>query len=249
MKTPVFVCLLLVVIFFIILLSVLVIRQILKKSYEKAVINYQNKLLSQEMEEVQHIYLTMRGWRHDYHNHMQSIKAYLAKDNIEEARAYPDKLETDLDDIRLLFDTGNLNVDAILNAKISLALENGIPCDYKAVIPKELPVSDLDLCVIIGNLIDNAVESCRNVPKEKQFLRLYIGPLKKQLYISVSNATNEVVRKIDSEYISEKRGDHGHGLQRINDAVEKNAGFINRKNEPGVFVTEIMLPLAGTAVK
>lgn len=249
MTTPVFICPVIAAILLIILLSVLVIRQILKKAYEKAVVDYQNKLLSQEMAEVQHIYLTMRGWRHDYHNHMQSIKAYLAKDNIEEAREYLNKLETDLDDIRLLFDTGNLNADAILNAKISLALENGIPCDYKAVIPKNLSVSDLDLCVILGNLIDNAVESCRKVPKEKQFLRLYIGPLKKQLYISVSNATNEVVRKLDAEYISTKRGDHGHGLKRINDAVEKNSGYINRKNEPGVFVTEIMLPLSGAAAQ
>lgn len=42
--------------------------------------------MSNEMQEVQNIYMTMRGWRHDYHNHMQSIKAYLAKDNIEEAK-------------------------------------------------------------------------------------------------------------------------------------------------------------------
>ena len=113
-----------------------VIRAIMQRQYEKALIDYQNKILSQEMDEVRSIYMTMRGWRHDYHNHMQSVKAYLAKDNITEAKEYLNRLEEDLADIRLLFDTGNLNVDAILNAKISLALENGIRCDYKAVIPK-----------------------------------------------------------------------------------------------------------------
>lgn len=179
-----------------------VIRAIMQRQYEKALIDYQNKILSQEMDEVRSIYMTMRGWRHDYHNHMQSVKAYLAKDNITEAKEYLNRLEEDLADIRLLFDTGNLNVDAILNAKISLALENGIRCDYKAVIPKELSVSDIDLCVVIGNLIDNAVEACRTVKKEEQFLRLYIAPLKQQLYITVTNATSEVVRKLDEEYIS-----------------------------------------------
>ena len=49
--------------------------------------------------------------------------------------------------------------------------------------------------------------------------------------------------KIDEDYISKKRGDHGHGLKRINLIVEKYEGYINRKNEPGVFVTEVMLPL------
>ena len=192
-----------------------VIRAIMQRQYEKALIDYQNKILSQEMDEVRSIYMTMRCWRHDYHNHMQSVKAYLAKDNITEAKEYLNRLEEDLADIRLLFDTGNLNVDAILNAKISLALENGIRCDYKAVIPKELSVSDIDLCVVIGNLIDNAVEACRTVKKEEQFLRLYIAPLKQQLYITVTNATSEVVRKLDEEYISKKRGDHGLSLIHI----------------------------------
>lgn len=66
---------------------------------------------------------------------------------------------------------------------------------------------------------------------------------KQQLYISVSNATNEVIRKLDREYITNKRGNHGHGLRRINLIVEKHQGYISRQNEPGVFATEIMLPM------
>ena len=189
------------------------------------------------------LYLTMRGWRHDYHNHMQSVKAYLAMDSLDEAKAYLDRLEQDLDDIDLLFHTGNINADAILNSKISLAVKRGIQVDYKATVPKELAVSDIDLCVVIGNLIDNAVEACEKVDPEHQFIRLYIGILRRQLYVSVTNATSEVVRKLDEEYITTKRGDHGHGLKRINNIVNKYDGYINRKNEPGVFVTEIMLPI------
>lgn len=219
-----------------------IIRSMLIKHYEKSTASYQNKLLQNEIQEVHNIYLTMRGWRHDYHNHMQSLKAYLAMHNVEEAMEYLDKLETDLDDINLLFDTGNIGVDAILNSKISLALYHEIPVDYKATVPNKTTVTDIDLCVVIGNLIDNAVESCMSVDKDKRFLRLYIGKFNEQLYISVSNATNENVRKLDEEYISKKRGNHGHGLKRINHIVEKYDGYINRKNEAGVFVTEILLP-------
>ncbi|MDE7417321.1 MAG: GHKL domain-containing protein [Lachnospiraceae bacterium] len=224
-------------------LTVFLLYHILDRIYARQIAAYQNKLMKNEVDEVHNIYLTMRGWRHDYHNHMQSIKAYLAMDNLEEARAYLDRLEQDLDDINLLFNTGNINADAILNSKISLAIKKGIQVDYKATVPKELAVSDIDLCVVIGNLIDNAVESCEKVEPENQFIRLYIGILRKQLYLSVSNATNEVVRKFDEEYITTKRGNHGHGLKRINNIVDKYDGYINRKNEPGVFVTEIMLPL------
>lgn len=87
------------------------------------------------------------------------------------------------------------------------------------------------------------MEACEKLPVKDRFLRLYIGVFRKQLYISVTNATNELVRKLDDEYITTKRGNHGHGLKRINNTVEKYGGFINRKNEPGVFATEIMLPL------
>lgn len=215
----------------------------INKYYEKKTENYQNKLLRNEIEEVNNVYMTMRGWRHDYHNHMQSLKAYIAMDNIDEARAYLDKLETELDDINLLFDTGNIGVDAILNSKISLAINNGIKVDYKATVPEKTTVSNIDLCVVLGNLIDNAVEANVLLPQNEQFIRLYIGIFKGQLYISVSNATNETERRLDSEYVSKKRGNHGHGLKRINNIVEKYSGYINRKNEAGVFVTEIMLPL------
>lgn len=229
--------------FFCMLVVVIGIRAIMQKHYEKAIIEYQNKVLSQEMEEVQNMYLTMRGWRHDYHNHMQSLKAYLVRGNTAEACAYMDRLETELDGIRMLFQTGNLNVDAILNAKISLAMKQGIPCDYTVLIPEILTIRDTDLCILLGNLIDNAVESCRSLSENQKFLRLYMAPMQEQLYISVSNATGEQIRKLDEAYITGKRGDHGHGLKRINQVVDKYQGYINRKNEPGVFVTEVMIPL------
>lgn len=185
----------------------------------------------------------MRGWRHDYHNHLQAMKAYVKMGQYDRLEEYLGLLEQDLDHVNQLIETGNVNLDAILNSKISLAQKNGIEIDYQAKCPETLAVSDIDLCALIGNLLDNAVESCEKLTTEKPFIRLYIGVLKKQLYISVSNATNETVRKMDSEYISQKRGNHGHGLKRINLVVEKYGGYINRQNEPGVFVTEIMLPL------
>ncbi len=80
--------------------------------------------------------------------------------------------------------------------------------------------------MLLGNLIDNAIEACEKVEGEK-FIRLYLGIYKKQLYMSITNATNEVVRKFDEEYISNKRGNHGHGLKRINkasDALGYNEG-------------------------
>ena len=218
-------------------------QRFLRRSYEESMQEYQNKVVKKQVEEVQNLYLTMRGWRHDYHNHLQALKAQIQMNQLELANEYLSRLEQDLDDIRQLVESGNVSLDAILNSKLSYAIKQDICVNYKASVPKSLTVSDIDLCVLIGNLVDNAVEACEKLPKEERFLRLYIGIFRKQLYISVTNATNEVIKKLDNEYITAKRGNHGHGLKRIDNTVEKYGGFINRKNEPGVFATEIMLPL------
>jgi two-component system, LytTR family, sensor histidine kinase AgrC len=216
----------------------------MRKSYEQLAAEDQNKLIGQHIDEVQSIYLTMRGWRHDYHNHMQTLKAHMAMKQYDLASKYLNELEKDLDDIDTLIKSGNVNLDAILNSKLSLAKSREIDVNCRANLPEKLTVSDIDLCVLIGNLVDNALEACDNMPKgEEKFLRIYIGIFKQQLYISVTNSTKEVVRKFDYEYITNKRGNHGHGLKRIDNTANKYQGYINRKNEPGVFVAEIMLPL------
>ena len=225
-------------VFFIVLLIIKI------RKHEKSFYEYQNKKVAEQLNEMNHIYMSMRGWRHDYHNHMQTIKAHLALDQISQADIYIDQMETELDSIDVKYKSGNISVDAILNSKLTLAEKSGLQIKCETDVPKEISINQIDLCVILGNLIDNAIEACEKMDETKaKFIRIYMCTIKKQLYISVSNATNEVVRKIDKEYITNKRGKHGHGLKRINIIVEKYGGFVNRQNEPGVFATEIMLPL------
>lgn len=230
--------------FLVVIVTAVITAHFVRKKEEDRLGIYQDKILKTQREEVQNIYKTMRGWRHDYHNHMQKIKAHLALNQLQEVREYLDQLEEDLDAIDIAIKTGNVSVDAILSSKLSVAGGKKISINCKAKVPERLTVSDIDLCVILGNLIDNGVESCEKMKEtEKKFIRVYIGIFKEQLYISVTNSTNEVIRRLDKEFISNKRGNHGHGLKRIDNIVEKYDGFINRKNEPGAFATEIMLPL------
>lgn len=234
--------------FFIIILASIAVTALVTaaavRRYEmKKLGDYQDQVLAKQREEVQNIYETMRGWRHDYHNHMQTMTAYLSLRQIDEALTYISHLEEDLDSIDIAIRTGNVSADAIVSSKVSIARKNDITVDCKAQVPKTLSVSDVDLCAILGNLLDNAIESCARVEPERRFLRIYIGIYRKQLYISVSNATRERKRKKQSELITGKNGEHGFGLQRIDRIAQKYDGYVNRKNEPGVFATEIMLPL------
>lgn len=224
-------------------LAVAITVKLVTRFQEKRIGEYQDKVLKTQRDEVQSIYRTMRGWRHDYHNHMQTIKAYLSMGQVEETLTYLDHLEEDLDAVDIAIRTGNVSVDAIVSSKLSVAAKKQIAVDCTAKMPEQVQVTDVDLCTVLGNLLDNAIESCEKVPEENRFIRLYIGVFKKQLYLSVTNATPESRRKKLSELVSEKKGSHGFGLRRIDLVAEKNHGFVNRKNEPGVFATEVMLPL------
>lgn len=208
---------------------------------EKWLFEFQDSILKKQRDEVENVYNTMRGWRHDYHNHMQTLKAYLAMNQIEEIEKYLDHLEEDLDSIDIAIRTGNTSVNAILSSKISIAQKNAINVSCKATVPQNLKISDVHLCAVIGNLLDNAIEACEKVPVQNRFIRVYIGIFKQQLYISVTNATETTRRKKLTELITTKKGEHGLGLRRVDKIVAQYDGYVNRKNEPGVFATEIML--------
>lgn len=232
-------------------LSVFLTILILKKKYDRRLSDFQDSVLKKQRDEVQNIYQTMRAWRHDYHNHMQSIKAMLEMGKKEELSEYLDNLEKDLDSIDIAIRTGNVGLDAILSSKVSIARKNNIDVNCTAKVPQDLKISDVHLCAIVGNLMDNAIEACdkisccsrKGTPSPQRFIRVYIGLFKSQLYISVTNSTCEKKRKKLSELVTCKLGEHGFGLRRIDKLAEKYDGYVNRKNEPGIFATEVMLPL------
>ena len=226
-------------------ISVLFTILILKKKYDKRLSDFQDSVLKKQRDEVQNIYQTMRAWRHDYHNHIQSIKAMLEMGKPEELSDYLDNLEKDLDSIDIAIRTGNVGLDAILSSKVSIARKNNIEVNCTAKVPQDLKISDVHLCAIVGNLMDNAIEACEKISaaKSPRFIRVYIGLFKSQLYISVSNSTCEKHRRRLSELVTSKLGEHGFGLRRIDKLAEKYDGYVNRKNEPGIFATEVMLPL------
>ena len=225
-------------------------RKYMNRLVEKRIATYQNDLVARHCDEVENIYRQMRAWRHDYHNHIQTMKACLALDQKAELGAYLGKLDTDLTSVDTVIKTGNVMVDAILNSKISLAQSKKIAVNAKATVPKTLTVSDIDLCVIIGNLLDNAIEASVQHPEEsKRFIRIYIGIHKEMFYISITNSVGGTVNKHKGEgflpiyHSTKNQAGHGFGLVRIDKLVAKYDGFVDRQNEPGVFVTEIMLPL------
>ncbi len=202
-----------------------------------------DKMMAQYSQEVQELYANMRGWRHDYHDHLQALKAYLDKQDTQAARAYLDELEDKLDEVDPLVHSGNAMLDAIVNAKLTLAERLHIPVNEKVIVGSTPLIKDVDLVVILGNLLDNAIEAISEQPAgEPRQLRLYIGIVKQQFYLSITN-TRPAEQEIDYQYASTKSDKRGLGIRRVNKLVAKYNGMINRQYEASVFVTEIAIPI------
>lgn len=210
---------------------------------DKRIAAYQKELLETHYAEVENMYRQMRGWRHDYRNHIQAMKSYAALGDMESIQRYLDELDTDLTSVDTVIKTGNRMTDAILNSKISLARSRNIPVTADANIPVKLHISEIDLCVIIGNLFDNAIEASMKLPEGERMIRVYMDMKGTQLYISFTNLTaTPKQRKIGGVYLSLKGEGHGFGLKRMDNAVKKLGGYLNRNSEEGAFTTEILLP-------
>lgn len=160
------------------------------------------------------------------------------------SRFQNDLVNRHYDEVETVLKTGNVMVDAILNSKLTLIREKGIHVDATAVVPEDIAIAGPDLSVLIGNLLDNAMEACMNIPPEERFIRIYMDILKKQLYLSVTNSMSGMAKRSGERFISAKEGNHGFGLLRIDSIIAKYGGYVNRQTESGVFATEVMLPLA-----
>ena len=219
------------------------IRKLFYHLVDRHIAEFQNDLINKQTEEIQNMYRQMQAWRHDYRNHIQNMKNRLGGDQ-GELEQYLDDLADDLTQADTSIQTGNVMADAVLNSKLSVAEQKEIQLNIKAYIPQGVAMTDVELCSILGNLIDNAMEACEKLSCDQRFMRVYIDEFKGQFYLSVQNSSPPVKRDRGT-YLTTKTGSHGFGLFRIDRIAKKYGGYVNRQYEEGIFATELLVPLSG----
>ena len=214
-----------------------------EKWIDNRIAKYQSDLLAVHYDEVENMYRQTRGWRHDYRNHIQVLNGYAEQGDLEALKRYLKELAADLNTVDTVLKTGNRMTDVILNSKISLARSKDIMVKADAHVPVALSIKEIDLCIIIGNLFDNAIEACMQLPKEDRLIRVYMDMKNTQLYMSFTNTTAlNKQQKVGKRFLTTKGAGHGYGLVRIDTIVDRCQGFISRNSEDGAFTTEILLP-------
>lgn len=211
-----------------------------KKTYLKLV-EYQTAQSERHLNEVRGIYREMRAYKHDFHHHLQTLKGQLEAGETDRALAYIRQLDSQLINVDTLLKTGNLSLDAILSAKIAQAKAMGIAVTVRAAVPEGLLIPDLELSIVVGNLLDNAMEACAFVTGER-FIRIYMAMKGKMLYFSMLNSAGKKKEKTGSLFSSRKKGFHGFGLRRAESILTERGGWCKYNSEDGAFTSEFLVP-------
>lgn len=210
----------------------------------------QYELTEQHNRQIMDIYDKIREWRHDYTHHMQLIVGMLEKSDSDNSETinYIKNLDEKIKSTSLEIVTGNLIVDAIVSAKATLASVYGITLEHNILLPENVSIENTDLCSILSNLLDNAIEACCKLEQSK-YINLEMLSFKNQFNIKITNASNGEYNLENGKLKTTKNSNlHGIGIGYVKSIVESYGGIFDIKPESDSFTTYVSIPLARNSV-
>lgn len=202
-------------------------------------------LCNQQAEEREMAYQNTRRLRHDLNGYLIDIKTTIQSGKFEEAEQ---KIDTMLEQNQVykneVSHSGNLVIDSLINYKYSLAKKEKIDMKCHAFAPEQLSFDGADLCIILGNLIDNAIEAVSRLSEEQRHIEVSVSQMKGVLSISVKNPYEGKLRKNANGQILTNKNDsinHGIGLLSVQRSVEKYDGELLIDDKNGLFKVSILL--------
>ncbi len=190
--------------------------------------------------EVGRKYEETRKIRHDMNNHLTALGILINEGKITEAKTYLGELSAELSAQKPPAPAGRPVLDALLFGKEQTAANYGIKLDITVDAAFPESVSDYDLCGILGNVLDNAIEACEKYEGQK-FIRLTV---KKQMDMLCIFCENPYSRDDLSPSLETSKADkaaHGYGIRRIKQLAEKHGGMVRISAENELFNISILI--------
>ncbi len=189
----------------------------------------QAELLERDYTAVNRAYQANAKLFHDFHNHIGVLRQFLAHEKYGEAVRYLDELQAPIQNLTATVWTGDETADYLINSKAGAAQASGVRFQAQVEFPRRANIRSVDLCAILGNLLDNALEAARQVPEpESRMVALTIRRIHQMLVIKVENSfaaapvqENGVLKTTKTE-----GGLHGWGLKSAQTAAEKYDGMV-----------------------
>ncbi len=202
----------------------------------------QSKWQNEHYKNVKDTYQALRSWKHDFQNHLDVLGAYLQNQKYSEMQKYLAQISTEIEPFMHLYTTGNDVADAVLSNKLFIAHSKGIRVNASVVLPEKMTISDVQLCSVLSNLLDNAIEAQQSAAEP--FININIRPERGMLTMKIENSSagNYNLKKRQL-YTTKKAKGHGIGLQQVRKIVENARGILDVQPQADMFAVKILLPL------
>ena len=211
--------------------------------------NQMNKSAESLMAVTEENLTEMHKIRHDIQNQYVYMRTMLDSGDLDGLRSYFDELtSTFAAPLGSMEDYGNHTMNLIFHMESTKARNLGVEMDIKAVMPHQLPFSDLDLVKLYTNVMDNAIEACVAENRKAPVISVTVNVVGEYLFTRIKNPTEKKVSFLESG-VTTTKGDtrvHGKGMSIVRGIVMKYDGSIRYAIENGEFIVEFMLCLKET---
>lgn len=212
------------------------------QKYEQQVQLYEQLYLSQLSADEKSAAL-----RHDLNNHLITLEHYCSEQNLDAVQNYLSGMKETSYSPSLTVNTGNLSIDAILTSKCKRAEATGIHFQLELQLPKNLPVNPVHITILLGNLLDNALEACEKLPdKEEKQVSVFIRYDKPNLIFCIKNTYDGKPIPFESGFgiprsSSKKEKGHGLGIKNVMEIVKKYHGYLKMEPEGTIMKVQVIL--------
>ncbi|MDW5300054.1 MAG: GHKL domain-containing protein [Sedimentibacter sp.] len=215
-----------------------------EEKFEKLRLLQQNDYYQKQFELMKTSLNSTKSFRHDMKNHLAVLRLLVGKDENNQAVKHIKQMTDAIITANEYAQSGNIIIDSILNFKLQEAANHGINVSLELNIPEQLNITSFDMSVILGNLLDNAINACLKLEKEKR-LDVKIKYKRARLLIKISNTYNGDLNYIGDKLITSNKDkeNHGMGIKNIKSVLDKYDGEMEIEHTENLFTVTLLMYL------
>jgi sensor histidine kinase regulating citrate/malate metabolism len=186
----------------------------------------------------------IRETKHDIRHFIGTMSRFAEEGRFDELKEFLKEYGEKTEMKQLPMFCENVVANSIIGYYYLRANESGIPFESRCNIGRQTTMSDSDICIVLGNALENAVEACRQMNNsETRFVSIEAGAIKVQWLLKVKNSYNGQLEIKDERYISSKKSkSHGLGIRNIEKVAEAYGGFVKIEHDDKEFVLMVAVP-------
>lgn len=213
-----------------------------QKAYNEMEMKQHTLYYENELKVMQKNQEGVRRLKHDMENHINAIYGLLEQRKYKECMEYLKKINGALNESKAIANSGNTVIDSIINYKLSNIDNQNVKFNINLKIATHINIPNFDIAVLVGNLVDNALEAVTNL-NEDCFIEIFMKQEKGMLIIVMNNSFDGMIEIEKNKFLSKKRSykNYGNGSEQIHEIVKKYNGILEYKALDKIFSVNVLL--------